>query len=328
MGNTSINQTLKLSTNFELIKLMEPIDPLISQMDSVSIDDPAEDPDFQFDEDLVAQFLLSENWADFVRVIEEMDKSKYKILGCSIFQAFKLRQIAGSSMLSGGTDDVFDFDHATKVITNLLLTTNGFKSIVRYVRLQFLYGLEKIKQQKEENKIQPETKEFIDERWRKIKPDWLRFYSEITGFELTKEMLIEQIQELGKIKRISDAIDFIHEFEIFDVEIDWKKGIRSVIDANQFYKLPSILEQKQELISFTLGILSNHKYSKQASQLIDKLDLDIKNYPELLKIIQKKAVKYYVFNYLDGPQARDYMPLWKLEDIISNGNFLNLILLI
>ena len=243
-----------------------------------------------------------------------MDKSKYKEIGASLFEAYKQRHSHPSRLFSGG-EDLYDFNHAVKIVTDIILTTGSYKSMNKYIRMQLLNGLNKIKEQNEQNKLNEETTQFIEERWRKIKPDWLRLYSQVAEFQLEKEQLAEVIKEYEKNKRIEDSIEIIYQFEIFDVEVDWKKGIRLMISGNQFSKLPNILERKEEFIDYTMSLLSNSRYCKEASTLIDKLNLDIKKYPLVLELIQKKSVRYFVYNYLSGPDARDYMPLWKLEDI-------------
>lgn len=109
-------------------------------------------------------------------------------------------------------------------------------------------------------------------------------------------------------------------FEIFDVEIDWKKGILTLIDASQWDKLISLLFNKTEFIDYAIGMMSNNKYAKEASSIIDKMGLDITKYPLVLERLQKKAVRYHVYNYKAGPKSHDFMPLWKIEDLFLGFN--------
>lgn len=145
----------------------------------------------------------------------------------------------------------------------------------------------------------------------------MKQYIETTEFDLTKEMIVELINEYEKESKHIEAMDLVQEFEIFDVEIDWESGILTLIDSEQWKKIEVTLEFKPEYIQFTIDKMSTNNLAKYAAKIIESLGLDIQDFPLVLERLQKKTVRYYVFNYINGPKNKDFIPLWKIEDLFG-----------
>ena len=262
-----------------------------------------------------------EDCKELITYISDMDKARFREIDVVLFQSFKQRtKYSDVKELFKTAQDPLDFDEAVSITTNLVLATSSFKKVSKFVRTQLFRGLSLVKKEHEEVKISEETTKFLEKNWKLIKTDSLRLFTEVTGFSLTKEMLTELIKEFEKNNKPIEAMEIIQNFEIFDVDIDWKKGILTLIDANQWDKLISLLFNKSEFIDYAIGMMSNNKYAKEASVIIDKMGLDISKYPLVLERLQKKAVRYHVYNYKGGPKSHDFMPLWKIEDLFSGFN--------
>jgi len=263
-----------------------------------------------------------ENCIELANYITEMDKARYKEIGYVVFQVYKQRKTYAEvkELFKTENEDTFDFDEAVKTITDIILTTGNFKKLSKYVRTQLIYGLSLIKKQKEEVKISEETTKLIESKWKMIRTDSIRLYAETVGFHLSKEMLTQLIQEFEKANKQLEVLDLVQEFEMFDLEINWKKCIDTLIGSSQWARLITTLEHKEDLISYAIGQMSNNKYAKEASVIIQKMGLDISDYPLILERLQKKTIRYYVYNFKGGNKSKDFIPLWKIEDLFRGYN--------
>jgi hypothetical protein len=292
----------------------------LTPLEDTDVPESAEN-EVTFDQDLVEAFLEMEDVLELGTFISEFDKVRFKEIGYLLYQAFKQRGTYPDTkqLFALGDKDPLDFDNAVKITTDVILTTGNFKKLSKYVRVQLLYGLSLVKQESNA-KIGDDAKEFIEEKWRLLKTDCIRQFSEVTDLELTHEMITELIKDYEKNNKPIEAMDLIQEFELFDVEIDWEKGIKTLIDAQQWDKLVSVLEQKPEFIKYAIDLMSNNKLVKHAAAIIERMNLDINDYPLVLERLQKKTIRYYLFNYVNGPTGQDYYPLWKIEDLFRGYN--------
>jgi len=277
-----------------------------------------------FDQDLVEAFLEMENSIELGEYLSEMDRARYKEVGYIYFQAFKQRNQYGDvkEFFKTKCEDPLNFDEAICLTTDLLLTTNRFKKVNRYCRVQILYGLSLVKKEHSDPQLSEDTQKNIGEKWREMKTDCIRQYTEVTGLDLTKEMIQDLIKHYETECQPIEAMDLIQEFELFDTEFDWKEGVKTLINSEQWDKLATLLEHKEEYLKMAIDLMSNNKLAKNAASLISKMGLDIHDYPLVLERLQKKTIRYYVYNYLKGPKGHDYMPLWKVEDLFSGYNSL------
>lgn len=275
-----------------------------------------------FDQDLVEAFLEMESAFELVEYINDMDKARLKEIGYVLYQAFnqRLEYEEVKRFFKTEQENPLNFDEATVKITEALLVTSKFKKLSKYVRVQILYGLDLIKKNQEAPTLSQETLEFVDKNWRNLKVDCIRQFCEIINFDLTNEKISELIKAYNDDKKIIEAMELVQEFELFDVELDWEKGIKTLIDSEQFDKLIVVLEHKNEYIQFSIDLLSNNKLVKHASKLIDKMGLNPDDFPKVKERLAKKTIRYYVYNYINGPSSRDFMPLWKIEDLFKGYN--------
>lgn len=293
-----------------------------------STDQVAEDPQLEdtteeaFDQDLVEAFLEMEDGLELGTYISEFDKARFKEIGYVLYQAFKQRNSYQEvkAFFKTDSENPLDFDEAVQKVTDLLLITARFKKLSKYVRVQLLYGLDLVKKNQEAPTISKETEDFINDKWKYLKTDCIRQFSDITGLHLTTEMVKALIKSYEKTNKIIDAMELVQEFELFDTDIDWEKGIKTLIDTEQWTKLMDTLDHKKEFVKFAIDLMSNNKLAKNAASIIDKMGLDIQDYPLVSERLQKKTIRYYVFNFLKGPNHHDFMPLWKIEDMFSGYN--------
>jgi LEA14-like dessication related protein len=272
-----------------------------------------------FDQDLVEAFLEMDTPIELGNYINEMDKARYKEIGYVLYQAFKQRKEYPEvkELFRTEAANPFDFDEAIKITTDLLLVTGKFKKLSKYVRVQLLYGLDLVKKEFEKPEMAEPTLEFVKEKWRYLKTDCIRQYSEVTGYELTEDMVVSLIKAYEKNSKPIEVIDLVQEFEFFDIEIDWEQTVKTLIETEQWDKLIMTLEHKNEFTKYAIDQMSNNKLAKNAAAVIEKMDLNINDYPLVVERLQKKTIRYYVYNYIKGKDANDYMPLWKIEDLFQ-----------
>lgn len=296
-------------------------DQVTAGLDNLDIGNNNEKKEGVFDQDLVEAFLEMEDVLELGTYISEMDKARYKEIGYILYQAFKQRKQYEDvkHLFKTELENPMDFNNAVEIVTDILIVTGKFK-VSNYVRTQLLYGLALVKEEGNSPKLSEETVKFIDQKWKMLKTDCLRKFTEVTEYNLTDKMVLELIREYEDNKKPVEAMDLVQEFELFDVDINWERGIKTLIDTQQFSKLIAVLEHKPELIKFSIDKLSNNKQVKHASKLIKNLGLDINDYPLVIERLQKKTIRYYLYNYISGPKSRDYMPLWKLEDLFNGFN--------
>ena len=84
-----------------------------------------------------------------------MDKARFKEVGYVLFQAFKQRNNYGEikRFFKTSSENGLDFNEAVELVTELLLMTNKYKKLSKYLRVQLLYGLDLVKKEQEENKV-------------------------------------------------------------------------------------------------------------------------------------------------------------------------------
>ena len=68
---------------------------------------------------------------------------------------------------------------------------------------------------------------------------------------------------------------------------------------------------------YCIDLMSTNKLAKYAANIIEKMGLDINDFPLVLERLQKKTIRWYEYNYINGPKHKDYIPLWKLEDLFQ-----------
>ena len=139
-------------------------------------------------------------------------------------------------------------------------------------------------------------------------------------------MIVDLIKSFVENKRSLDAIDLVFEYELYDLLTDEKtyqdkfsanNFIDILIDSERFADLTRLLEACPILTNTAIFKMSNNKLAKHAANLIERLNLDIHKYPLVLERLQKKTIRFYVYNYTKGPSSQNYFPLWKIEDLFS-----------
>jgi hypothetical protein len=129
--------------------------------------------------------------------------------------------------------------------------------------------------------------------------------------------MLTRCEELKEHKNPLPLMQFITEFDLYEIEIDWKVTINTLISSNDFNKIKSILTSKPELKELIMSLMSTNHLAKHAANLIDELKLNINDFPDILERIQKQTMRYHLRCYTNGEYGRDYKPLWKVEDIFE-----------
>ena len=250
-----------------------------------------------FDQDLVEAFLEMEHARELVQYFVEMDKARYREVGHVLFQAFKQRNayLEVKELFKTDNENPLDFNEAVRITTDIVCVSSGFRKLSKYLRVQLLYGLNTVKEVDEENKLDDETIKYIEGKWRNLRHDCLKQFSEVTGFEITKEMATELVETYEKNKRYLEAIELIQDYELYEIDFDYELGIDFLLRNKDIDKVISVLKFKPEFRDSTIEKLTNNKDVKYAATIIEKLKLDIEDYPDVKERLQKKTIRYYLF---------------------------------
>lgn len=83
--------------------------------------------------------------------------------------------------------------------------------------------------------------------------------------------------------------------------------------TNNIANLNRLLDKKNELADFCIQELLISKNTKQASKLVDRFHLNIKNYPKLIGYLEENTINFFLRNN-EGQR----MALWQVEDLCIN----------
>ena len=117
-------------------------------------------------------------------------------------------------------------------------------------------------------------------------------------------------RETGEYYQISE---YIFTFQLYQANIDWKELVHFLVTdqgGNNIAMLNRLLNNKPELVDFCIKELSTPNNTKQATKIIDRFNLDIKNYPKILEFLETNTINFYLRRG-DGQS----MALWKVEDL-------------
>ena len=91
-----------------------------------------------------------------------------------------------------------------------------------------------------------------------------------------------------------------------------------LVDVNKIKECKLILTESKdtELLHRVIQSLSSPKYAKTATKLIIDYELDPDTFPNLMTIIARNNSIYYISRVFKRPDHSDYMPLYKVEDML------------
>mgnify|MGYP000930717697 CR=1 FL=1 len=78
-----------------------------------------------------------------------------------------------------------------------------------------------------------------------------------------------------------------------------------------------MLDLAPELRVNVIECLCSPKHAKTATKLVIDYGLDIANFPNLQKIVDKNSSSYFIRRVFKDPSSSDHMPLTKVEDLLK-----------
>ena len=92
----------------------------------------------------------------------------------------------------------------------------------------------------------------------------------------------------------------------------------NLVDLGKMQEVKLILDQQESLRLPLIHQLSTPKYAKTATKLVLIYDLDPKQFPNLLAIVEKNSAIFFIRRIFKAHDHSEYMPIYKVEDILSD----------
>ena len=214
------------------------------------------------------------------------------------------------------------FDDIVIIFTEIIIGEKFFIKIPKSVLNSILDSITLIRISLKISEISKDTWEFITNNWKKIDISILKNYIAIMNTWHITDLISEYVFELEETDDFIKLSEFIWRFELYSFNINWNRFINNLVKYKMISKITTLLYYKPELMSTAISILNTPLNAKYAAKIIDSFQLNIKDYPEVIKYMEQSALNFYLRSYFTDKSDPCYMPLWKVEDLLKGADLI------
>lgn len=178
----------------------------------------------------------------------------------------------------------YPYDQALISFMEIICNDGWAIEVPRHAVNGILDALVMIRRHLKVTEIQQSTSEYIDNKWKFLSVDILKHFINATNCWHIEDILPDHILAMeSENENYVKIEEFVFKFNLYNVGIDWNRFIEYLVEHEDINKINTLLHYKPELVESSIKALSSDKNSKYASKIIDNFQLDIHDYPAILK---------------------------------------------
>ena len=170
--------------------------------------------------------------------------------------------------------------------------------------------------------INSDTIEYINSNWKKLDISILKNFIATTNTWSLVDKIADYAMEMNESENFLKLSELIWKFELYTLQIDWISFIKNLVRNNMISKISTLLHYKPDLMKDAISQLNTPQNAKYAAKIIESFQLNIRDYPEIIKYMELSALNFYLSNYFNYKDDQNFMPLWKIEDLLQGGDLI------